>query len=387
MARLRYASSILLFVFLLSACVPATPTVQPASPTTPPSQDTPTLPASPTAGETAAPAQTPAGTWIQLSPQSANPGEKVTIDGYLPGGPDAAGAQGQENLLHANVCWQGCLEGRSSRARRSNGPLKRPAVFKSTSPSRLYPGWAGWAASRGGRSVQRWTFQRLGPDLQGCAIRPAQAEAVLAVKSAAPTGCPNEACALLQLDPAQGQAGANIQVKGWAPLDEIIGDLAFGYSLVLLPEAGQSGGSQPVELAPPNQDLDGALSGSFVVPQSLPGLGTLEPGKYTLALQAARFGGQNIVLAPTAFSIGQASAWNDLKPGKPLWIEPSASLTTSLLAVDPAKAGRFADRDAGSLRVTENGGKSWTAVPTLAVAQAAEAAGYPLSADMPGTPL
>ena len=292
MARLRYTSSILLFVFLLSACVQAPPAVQPATAAVPPSQDTPTLPASPTPGETAAPAQTPAGTWIQLSPQAANPGEKVTIDGYLPGGPDAAGAQGQENLLHANVCWQGCQEGLVIQGQAVEWSAQEAGRFQINFAVPAVP----WLGQDGPHPLDAGQYsvgiQCLGPDLQGCAIRPAQAEATLTVKSAAPTGCPNEACATLQLDPGQGQAGAEIQVKGWAPLDEIIGDLAFGYSLVLLPEGGQSGQTQSVELAQLNQDLDGTLSGSFVVPQSLPGLGTLEPGKYTLALQAARFGGQ-----------------------------------------------------------------------------------------------
>ncbi len=386
MPRLRLTSSLLLLALLAAACVPATPAAPPSTPTSAAPLATTAAPpaASPTAGETPVAQDTPGGTWIAISPQAADPGEPVKITGYLPGGPDQAAAQQQENLLHANVCWQDCQNGLIYQGLPVEWSAVQPGNFSIDFTVPAVP----WIGSDGAHELAMGDYpvgvQCLGPDIEGCATKPAQASAVLHVKKAAPTGCPNEGCASLRFHPTSGQAGDEIQVRGWAPLDEVIGELAFGYSLVIQSQNNQA---QPVEIGQISQQLDGNITGSFIVPQSVPGLGTLEPGKYTLALQAVRFQGNNIILAPAAFEIALAQTWPSLHLSRPAWIAPSVSLTGSLLAVDPAQSGRFAYCDLGGIRVTEDGGKTWSLVPDTGAAAVAASAAYPMDQMQDNRPL
>lgn len=395
MLRLRLVTPLVLFALLAAACVPASPTQQPAVPSAtapqiqansqgPTALPTPTVStqvptSTPPISTPAGP--TPAGAWISLSPQTASPGGSVRIQGYLPGGPDAAGAAQDRALQQANLCWQDCQSGLVIQGVKVEWSASAPGNFAidATVPSVPYLGEDGpHELAPGDYTVG---VQCLGPDLTGCATRPAQASAVLHLSGAAQKTCPNKACAELSLTPAQGKPGSQVQASGWAPLDSVIGQLPFGYSLVLIPASGQ-----PVELAQVDQQMDGSFTAAFTVPQSAPGIGALQSGQYTFGLQAARPAGQPVETVATApFELGSGLAWKDLGAIKPFWILPSANLTTPGIQAGPD--GSLAYCTLGGIGFSADGGKTWQMVPAAGVEAAAQATGYPLAEETPGKPL
>jgi hypothetical protein len=205
--------------------------------------------------------------------------------------------------------------------------------------------------------------QCLGPDLDGCAVREAQASAKLHVEVAA-AGGGVKTIPSLEFSPASGTAGQEVKVAGWAPLDQVIGSMAFGYSLVLLPPQG----GQPIQLGDISQGLDGNLDGHFVVPQSMPAVGQLKPGQYSLALQADRpqvaKATQPLLLAQTPFQVTAGLTWQSLQLGKPAWLQYSGTINGPDLFTTPSFPGWIAYCDTSSIRATRDNGKTWDTIPT-----------------------
>lgn len=165
-------------------------------------------------------------------------------------------------------------------------------------------------------------IQCLGPDLQGCATREAQASATFHLEGPVPQKCQvGQSCATLTFTPVEASPGTTVQVQGWAPLVGMINGQAFGYSLVLQPKAENS---MPVQIGQVQQSLDGTLTSGFEVPQQIPSQGLLQPGDYTIALQAirpsAKAGNQPPLVAPTAFTVTGSLSWSSLPISQPLWI-------------------------------------------------------------------
>jgi hypothetical protein len=389
MLRLRRFTQLVLLSLLFAACVPASPTPQPiASPTAAPqaSAPSPTPPIvglvvpTPTARIPTPVGPTPTGAWISVSPDIASPGGTVQVSGFLPGGPDQAGAQADRTLQYTNICWQDCQNGlviqglsvawSPSKAGDYTVQVPIPAVpyLAADGPHELTPG------------DYLIGVQCLGADQTGCALKPALATATLHLQGEAQKTCPNKDCADLTLNPAQAEPGAAVQASGWAPLDRVIGQLAFGYSLVLVPGSGQ-----PVALSQVDQQLDGSFTASFTVPQSVPGIGVLQPGQYNLGLQAARSEGQPPLLVTQApFQLGQGLGWKDLGAVKPAWVLPSGDITVQEMRASPTGALTYCA--AGSVKVTTDSGKTWTSIPTAGVEAAAAAIQYPLAEETPGSP-
>ncbi|HEX9012473.1 MAG TPA: sialidase family protein [Anaerolineaceae bacterium] len=388
MLRLRFFVLLALFSLLLAACVPASPATQPGtpqalSPTQPALRATPTL-ATPVPTPTSPPATpagpTPSGAWIALSPQTASPGGTVQIQGYLPGGPDQAGAQGNRALQHANICWQDCQTGMVIQGLEVTWSAGAAGNFTIQVPVPAVPYLDGGKPRELTPGDYTLGVQCLGEDQKGCAMQPAQASAVVHLQGEAQKTCPNAACAELTLSPAQAEPGTQVQASGWAPLDQVIGQMAFGYSLVLLPQGGE-----PVQLASLDQQLDGSFTASFTVPQSVPGVGVLQAGQYSLGIQAARPQGQGApVIAQAPFQLGQGLAWKDLSAVKPDWISPSAVIAGAEMQSDAS--GNLIYCTLGSLRSSTDAGKSWTDISAAGVEAAASAAGYPLEEEQPGKP-
>ncbi len=375
---------LILISILFTACVPTegtpsatqvkeiTPSAAAPLPTTPP----PTALPSVTPTQAGVPTPTSGSAWIEVNPTSVNPGDKVTITGYLPGGPTQAGAQDNQALLHANVCWMGCLAGLVIQGQSVEWSAENAGQFtlQFTTPS------IPWLSNNGPQPLTSGDYlvgvQCLGADLSGCAQREALASASLHVDTASPRSCPEKECARLTLNPGQGTPGTLVQVQGWAPLDEIIGTLAFGYSLVLLPSGSPD---QPVEIGSIDQDIDGNLSGQFQVPQSIPSFGELNPGEYLIYLQAARpKNASPILLAATPFQVNPALAWKDLSLPLPVGFDPSADISRPEVVVDPSHPQRLAACTPGGINLSEDGGKNWTLISTAGVEQAAAATPYSL---------
>jgi hypothetical protein len=383
--RLRAFSLILFLALIMAACgSPATslapsPTSKPALPeetTTPPKPTTPAPVFTPT--QSASP--TPEGAWIQLVPDKAAPGAMIKIEGYLPGGPTQAEAQKDQSLNQTTVCWQGCLNGLTEQAQPVTWSATDPGHFEASFIVPAIP----WLSSKGPQALEPGDYtiglQCLGPELQGCALKEAQASATFHLEGPVPQMCQaGQPCASLTFAPAEASPGTTVQVQGWAPLVGMINGQAFGYSLVLEPE---SANSMPMQVGQVQQSLDGKLSSSFEVPQQLPSQGVLQPGPYTVALQAIRpsatKGTQPPLVAATTFTITGSLSWNSLPVGQPLWIQPSANLTAADVTVDPGNPNRIAYCAPGEIKVSQDSGKTWSSISTAAVASAADSSGYPL---------
>jgi hypothetical protein len=107
-----------------------------------------------------------------------------------------------------------------------------------------------WLGTDGPHALQPGDYtiglQCLGPENQGCAIQEGSVTATFNLSGPASSQCQTDQdCARLSFDPASAAPGVQVQVSGWAPLNQIIDGTPFGYNLAVLPQ-GQ--GSQPVQI-------------------------------------------------------------------------------------------------------------------------------------------
>ena len=360
-----------------------------------------------TGASTGAPSltSTPAGAWINLSPASGKPGDTVRVEGYLPNPPSSADLQNSSYQTYATLCWGGCQSGLMEEGLEMTWSTQDTGHFSLSFPVPQAP----WLSADGPHALDAGNYpialQYLAqnmdtcptPGLKGCILEiPAEAPFHLTSGSSGPA-CPDLACAQLALAPAQGKPGDTIQVTGWAPLLQIIGQ-PFGYSLALVFPATNSYTSSNLFSfgLPVTQAMDGSLSASFQVPQ-FSGDGTpLAAGEYQVALEAGglalKAGGANATpevmaaakgapplwLAPTAFSLTAALAWAALPQSNPLWIQPAAGLLAPVVAVDPSNPARLAYCTPGAIQVSQDGGTSWNSVSTSPVAALLAAGPYAL---------
>jgi hypothetical protein len=378
MRDLKFLSLLVIFSTFVAACstlppspaastqIPATMTSAPTEPPTATIQPSETT--SPTPPGTATITPTPSGAWISLSPDSGAQGATLEIDGYLPGGPSAGEVNPTDPAATANVCLQGCLTGFVQEGLPVEWSTNQPGHFKLQFTIPATP----WLASDGPQALVSGNYtvslQCLGQELKGCATQEGSVSAVFHLQGATPQKCqPGQPCSELIFSPSSATPGTQVQVTGWAPLDQIIEGQPFGYNLAILPRGE---GSQPAQIGQIQQDLNGNISGSFTVPEQIPGVGPLQPGKYGLALQAFRPSGQPTMLATTSFEITSALSWSSLSLGQPLWIEPSANLINPEVSVDPGDAQRLAYCIPNAIRLSEDGGKAWISIPTQGAAKA-----------------
>jgi hypothetical protein len=378
MRDLKFLSLLVIFSTFVAACsalppspaastqIPATMTSAPSEPPTATIQPSETT--SPTPPVTATITPTPSGAWISLSPDSGAPGATLQIDGFLPGGPSAGEVNPTDPAATANVCLQGCLTGFVQEGLPVEWSTNQPGHFKLQFTVPTIP----WLASGGPQALVPGDYtvslQCLGQELKGCATQEGSASAVFHLQGTTPQKCqPGQPCAELSFSPSSATPGTQVQVTGWAPLNQIIGGQPFGYNLAILP---QGEGSQPAQIGQIQQDLNGNISGSFTVPEQIPGMGPLQPGKYSLALQALRTSGQFPLLAMTSFEITSALSWSSLDLGQPLWIQPSADLINPEVSIDPGDAQRLAYCSANAIRLSTDGGQTWTSIPVQSVAKA-----------------
>jgi hypothetical protein len=360
---MRSSKSALLIVatLLLAACQAApTPTVAPPSPPSAPPSIAGAPPPSPIT------ANTPSGPWIRLTPDNGAPGTSIQIDGYLPGGPSAADAEGNPTLQHTTICWDGCLTGFTA----VDVPVQWSADEAGNFAISFSVPDVPWWGAQGPHPVKDGDYavgvQCLGPLVPGCANQEALATTSFQVSGATPTRCDQgQPCAKLILNPGQAQPGDVVQVSGWAPLIETISGQPFGYTLAL-----QTGGpDSPVgPLGQVTQQISGELSGDFTVPQSTPGSGTLSPGSYDVLLQASA--PQTIVVgqgAPTVakanLGVGPSMAWASLGVGSPVWQVATADIVSPPVSVDAGDPRRLAFCAPGAIRLSNDSGTSWQNVP------------------------
>jgi hypothetical protein len=379
------------------------PATTPAPTATTPPAPIPAL--SPTAEPTvtAAPPLSPtvSGASLTLNPGSGPPGTSVQGSGYLPGGPSAGQAKANESFQNATVCWGECPGGL--------GIEDVPVEWSSTQPGQFtleftVPAipWLGADGPHplvpGGYTVG---IQCLAPAQPGCLLQGPQVTAAFHLLGPTPPECKQGPCGQLEFSPPQGAPGTLVQVGGWAPLTEII-STPFGYSLVI-EQSGQT--EPPPQIGAVQQAMNGDLSGSFRVPLALPPLGLLQPGSYTLALEAVFIsggpavaqtlpgtsitplgpgGGTRVTLAPTAFTVAPAPEWAALTALQPLLFQDTERLYTPSVAFDPVDSRRLAYCAPGGIQLSTDGGETWSSISTADVAKVAATTSYPLFAASEG---
>lgn len=359
---------------LLAGCQ-AAPT--PASPPPSPTNAPPTVTAPPAASPT--PASTPTGTWIHLTPDDGSPGAPFQIEGYLPGGPTAAEAEGDATLQHTTLCWDGCLTGFTA--------VDVPVQWSADEAGRFTISFNApsvpWWGPQGPRPVEDGDYvvgvQCLGPIVPGCATQEAQATATFQLAGAEPGRCSQgQPCAELTLAPSQAQPGDTVEISGWAPIIETISGQPFGYTLAI--DVGGAG-TPASPIGTVTQQVDGELSGEFTVPQSVPGTGALSSGNYDVLLQAST--PQTVVIGqggPTvtraSLTLGASVTWNSLRFGAPIWLAPTADLVTPAVSVDPQDPQRLAYCAPNTIRLSSDGGQTWQDVPINGAVDAIDQLGF-----------
>jgi hypothetical protein len=374
--------SIVIASLLVTGC--ATIPVQQVMTEEPPTNlPTPAVSDTPTPETTATATSTPAGMWINLNPPTGARGTTVHVEGYLPGGLPEDQLKQQNYLTHADICWDGCTDGLAEEGLEVNWSQNEPGRFSLMFVVPSIP----WLANDGVHKLEPSDYpislRYLDPNEVNCTdpstggkvcTPPIEISAsfYLTEGYTGPECQDSSSCGWLKTNPTQGAPGDIIQVQGWAPLLSIIGQ-PFGYSLVLetIPNAVSfmdiySFGGQV------QQSMDGSFSGSFQVPQSISGNSLLNPGSYSLALEAGGLEQANpgekistpILIAPAQFEITAAPAWTAQQRSSPLWIQLSSTIMDQMLVVDPNNSDQMAYCITGSIMASQDGGHSWASIPT-----------------------
>jgi hypothetical protein len=378
-----FISKMLMIVILLVACQSAAGT----------NETTSTLPVMPTGTSAPTITPTPAGAWLSLSPTHGKPGDTIQVEGYSPTPP--ADLQSGNNQVYTNLCWGGCQDGLQEQSLQTDWSQTDAGHFTLlfVVPS------APWLTSDGPHNLETGDYpisiQYLDMGStdcanpgKGCMVEIQASQPFYLDQGMSTPACAKQDCGSLTETPVQGKAGERIQVTGWAPLLQMVGTNPAdysGYSLVLL--ATGSGSTHQNLLnygAPVSQALDGSITASFQVP--INGLdGPLIAGTYTLGLNAdslvnglaAKSGNwQPVLVASTSFQVTAASAWSQLQIAAPLWIQPSASLLSQTIGFDPVTSNRMAVCVSGAIKISQDGGATWSSISTAPVVSLADAMGY-----------
>jgi len=177
---------------------------------------------------TLAPSRSQGQISLSLSTRSTSPGKVVTIAGrFLRGAPSV-----QQRETHVNVCWDGCQTGLQE-----EGVAVRWTSATTFSTKLVVPETA-WLTTRNDVvSVHPLLsgHYEVGVEcldsISGCALGPAQAQIPIDLIAPKPSRCvPGKQCETMSLSPSIAHVGQEIIIKGWAPLQAIIGQ-PFSFSV------------------------------------------------------------------------------------------------------------------------------------------------------------
>lgn len=276
---------------------------------------------------------------ITLNPASGPAGTVIIITGYVQGGPSAETAATDESVKHAMVCI-GCpgLEEYVDVTWSSAGHF----AIQARIPAVPWLGTAGPVPLKQG--ALQVGIQCLQPEKNesGCAGR-VQGMAAFTVSGPTPAAClSGKPCAWLRLSPDSATPGSLVRVQGWAPLTEVIGT-PMGYDLQLRHGLFNEGPS-PLPKAP---------------------------------------GGSVIILAPTSFTALAGPDWASLGPIHPTNVQFSGDAP---FATDPSNAQHMAFCAAHGIKMTWNGGRTWSSISLQGAVRVANGMGFaplPLDGGLP----
>ena len=267
---------------------------------------------------------------LSLSSKIATPGEIVAITGRLLSHP----LPGQLRQTAVTICWDGCQTG----LQEQGAPIHWSSA--TTFHSSLLVPKTAWLVTRDGavtaHPLQSGSYQ-VGVQCieltSGCALGPADAHTTIQLNAPRPKKClTGQPCETMTLSPSRAAVGDEVIVKGWAPLQTIIGQ-PFGYSL-------------SVTTGPTRRQYP-ALS-------------------FT---QNSKGGGFDVVLTPRVLRVSPSQTWAQL--GHVPYLSSSFAGPS---AIDPASGSNLiAWCQPSGLKIT--GGPTPIHVPTVAVAQALRGTG------------
>lgn len=329
---------------------------------------------------------------LALVPDAGPPGTTVTLAGRVP-----AMTAAPPPYMGVTVCLGGCAGGFTETSvpvrwlgeGRFTARFTVPAVPVLTARGPLVLG----------DGPQRIGFTCIGPDIAGCAAR-TMAWATFTVRGSHETACTGaHACAALVATPSAARAGQRVDVTGFAPLSPVIGQ-PLGYELVLETARGSEVAAQVGQV---RQRLDGRIQGSFRMPALVPGLGPVPTGPARLTLQyqfdnvaaapaslpagvtildrgkagpGRSFGYELLRLAPTPFTVDPLPAWAALGTLAPEATRWGMALP---LAHRAGTAGDFAYCVPGGIRLTTDGGRTWSVIATQGAAVRSMSGGFPIA--------
>ncbi len=358
----------------------------------------------PTGGPTTVAPPTPVGApALTLSSRVTAPGASVVITGhYAHHRPTALQRRG---ATFATLCWNGCdaLQEQGVAVHWSS-----PATFHVT----LVVPDAAWLVTREGRvAVHPLVSGRYQVGVQclivtpGCAAGPPDASVTLALRAPAPTRCvAGRRCATMTLSAAVARIGDRVLVRGWAPLQSIIGE-PFGYSLSVTTGSARrhyppltvaplaKGGASVVEVAPTTMRLApsptwAALGRIRDASSTFSGPSAVSPAPSSSLVAWCQSSGIVITGAPTAVLVPTTGAGAALRGSGLHGLErPDAPASCATVQLDPQRAttvyAGFATGHGPSIPpeylaplYTTNGGGTWHTVPIPAGASIEDFGGF-----------
>jgi hypothetical protein len=165
---------------------------------------------------------------LALGSKVATPGEVVAITGHFLSRPPSA----QQRQTSVTICWDGCQTG----LQEQGAPIHWSSA--TTFHASLMVPTTAWLVTRGGavtaHPLQSGSYQ-VGVQCvaltSGCALGPADAQTTIQLNAPQPKKClTGQPCETMTLSTSTAGVGDEVLVKGWAPLQTIIGQ-PFGYSL------------------------------------------------------------------------------------------------------------------------------------------------------------
>lgn len=307
---------------------------------------------------------------LTLTPNQGPPGTRVTVIGYIPG------AVAARHLGAGTINFGGWPSGL---------PITPNTVtWSKTDPGRFVTHFTvptmAWLSPHGEVSLkngpQTVGIQCFRPLVQACGIRPDQASTIFHLTGVSAINNPTPT---LTVTPATAKPGQTVTLNGWAPLTEEFGPTRFGYQVVW-EAAGKT--TNYGEIGNLSQSLNGDLHGTVPIPAVASPLGTLL-GRGHLALQYI-FTDVSTLKSKHATSITLDAAPFQVAPA-PRWTTLMAHGSVSGLTSNQNRGyfstlavvgSRVFAASGGRLWISNNDGRSWTALPKKPLEATVRAMGY-----------
>ncbi len=324
---------------------------------------------------------------LTLSTPSARPGATVTVVGHY-----ASGSWETKDSF-ADLCWDGCQTGLDEQGATLH--WSGPRTFRVTLS---VPSTAWLEVAHGGVTIHPLVSGTYDVAIEcvqvtsGCALGPPSAQTTIKLVAPTPRRCVSgRPCETLHLSARRLAPGDEVQVKGWAPLQSIIGE-PFGFNLSVAHARSTNyaeftsnrlakGGEFSVDLAPKVLALTpdrtwaslgrlSSLSSSWAGPETISPV----PGSPRIAWCGATGptltnGATSTVLRTSSVAATMRGLGLSPPPGPASPPECATILvdphdrSSDFVGFDAAKGGSIPPVYMAALYTT-NGGDSWRSVPT-----------------------